>query len=231
MISILNFLFPKKCVGCNKIGNYFCPNCISQIKQTDLVCPFCDRLSVGGVVHPVCKRKYGLDGLWSLGIYQDPLREAIQKLKYRWVTEVAETLVNITIEYWAKNQPFLLDQIKKSQGKDWVIVPVPLHKSRQNWRGFNQSALLAQSLAHKLGLKYQEILTRVKKTKPQVSLKGYERQRNIKNAFALTINDESLTDNYILIDDVWTTGSTLKECCLVLKRRGAKNVWALTLAR
>ncbi len=231
MISILNFLFPKKCVGCNKIGNYFCPNCIPQIKQTDLVCPFCDRLSVGGVVHPVCKRKYGLDGLWSLGIYQDPLREAIQKLKYRWVTEVAETLVNITIEYWAKNQPFLLDQIKKSQGKDWVIVPVPLHKSRQNWRGFNQSALLAQSLAHKLGLGHQEMLIRVKKTKPQVSLKGYERQQNIKNAFALTTNDESLTDNYILIDDVWTTGSTLKECCLVLKRRGAKNVWALTLAR
>ncbi len=217
-------------MGCQKSGTYFCKECILDIKQTDLVCPSCERPSWGGVVHPICQRKYGLDGLWSLGMYQNPLKIAIQKLKYRWIKELAEVLTNITIEYWVRNQPLLLGQIKKDHGQSWVITPVPLHFSRQNWRGFNQSALLGESLAKKLGLNYREVLKRVKKTKPQVSLKGADRRENIKGAFELVINSK-LTGNYLLIDDVWTTGSTVKECCHILKRAGAKQVWALTLAR
>jgi ComF family protein len=201
-----------------------------DIKQTELVCPFCERLSIGGLVHPVCKRKYGLDGLWSLGVYQPPLRQALQKIKYQWIKDLAEILVDITLEYWAKYQPVLLEQIKKDQGKDWQIVPVPLHSSRERWRGFNQSALLAKLLADKLGLKYLDDLKRIKRTKPQVGLKSDKRRQNIRGAFALT-NEQSLASNVLLIDDVWITGSTLKECCYVLKRSGAKKIWALTLAR
>lgn len=230
-MNLLDFLFPKKCVGCKKTGSYFCQNCIQDIKQTDLVCPFCERLSLGGVVHPKCQRKYGLDGLWSLGIYNPPLKNAIHKLKYRWIKQLSEILVNITLEYWAKYQPFLLDKIKKDLGQNWVIVPVPLHISRQNWRGFNQSALLGKALSQKTGLSYQDALLRIRKTKPQVSLKSSDRRQNIKGAFAFTTNYNLPTTNCLLIDDVWTTGSTLKECCYVLKRGGAKHVWALTLAR
>lgn len=228
---IIELLFPKRCVGCNKTGEYFCSGCIQEIKQTDLVCPFCERMSLGGVVHPICKRKYGLDGLWSLGIYQPPLKNAIQKVKYKWIKEIAEILVDITIEYWAKKGTILLDQIKKSQGKDWEVVPVPLHQFRQNWRGFNQSALLGELLAQKMGLNYADSLKRIKKTKPQVGLDSVKRRKNIKGAFVLSTNHELQTKNIILIDDVWTTGSTLKECCYILKRGGAKKVWALTLAR
>lgn len=229
--AVLNLLFPKKCLNCNKSGIYFCSNCIQDIKQSDLVCPFCERLSLGGVVHPVCKRRYGLNGLWSLGIYEDPLRKAIQKLKYKWITELAEILVNVTIEYWAKNPPMFLDRIKKDRGENWVIVPVPLHWSRKNWRGFNQAELIAKLFASKLGLKYEDALIRTKNTKPQVGKDAYLRKQNIKNAFSLATNYKLPTTNYLLIDDVWTTGSTLKECCYVLKRYGAKNVWALTFAR
>ncbi len=204
-----------------------------------MVCPFCERASLGGLVHPVCRRKFGLDGLWSLGIYQPPLRVAIQKIKYKWVKELAEVLINITLEYWATRGTILLDQIKKEQGKNWLVVPVPLHWSRKNWRGFNQAELLGKLLADKMGLKYLEILKRIKKTKPQVRLTAYERKENIKGAFVLTKNPKPITNeasflfrnNIVLIDDVWTTGSTLKECCYILKRGGAKVVWALTLAR
>jgi ComF family protein len=231
--TILDFLFPKTCIGCGKFGAYFCADCIKEIKQTELVCPFCERASLGGAVHSVCKRRFGLNGLWSLGIYQGSLRVAIQKLKYKWVSEMANELINITLEYWAKNPPILLDRIKKDQGKFWVISAVPLHPAREKWRGFNQSELLAKLFASKLGLKYEDTLKRIRNTKPQIKLLAAERKQNIKNAFALslTTNYKLQTMNLLLIDDVWTTGSTLKECCYTLKRGGAKQVWALTIAR
>ncbi len=232
MNLILDLLFPKKCVGCKKSDTYFCPDCISNILQTDLVCPKCERLAIGGQTHPICRRKYGLDGLWSLGIYQGSLREAIKQLKYGKVKELAEVLVDILVEYWAKFQPFVLDQIKKDKGVGWAIIPVPLHWWRGNDRGFNQSSLVGQILSEKLGLAYYDGLKRIRHTKSQVKLKGYGRQQNIRNAFVISPNIPiSKSPNILLIDDVWTTGSTLRECCYVLKRAGAKKVWALTLAR
>ena len=230
-MNILDLLFPKTCVGCKKFGSYFCEDCIREIKQTELVCPFCERASLGGVVHAVCKRKFGLDGLWSLGVYGGSLRIAIQKLKYKWVSEVAKELIDITVEYWAKNSPVLLDKIKKDQGKSWIVTSVPLHPTRQNWRGFNQSELLGKLFALKLGLKYETLLKRIRNTTPQMKLLSHQRKQNIKNAFSLAYNLSPKTYNLLLIDDVWTTGSTLKECCYTLKRGGVKQVWALTIAR
>lgn len=230
-MNLLDFLLPKICIGCRKFGSYLCSECTQEIKQTELVCPFCERASLGGAVHAVCKRKFGLDGLWSLGIYQSSLRRAIQKLKYKWVSEVAKELIDITLSYWVKNPPILLDILKKDHGKSWIISAVPLHPTRQKWRGFNQSELLAKLLASKLGLKYENTLKRIRNTKPQIKLLASERKQNIKNAFELYSNSLLLPVNYLLIDDVWTTGSTLKECCYVLKRAGVKTIWALTIAR
>ncbi len=231
MNYLLDILFPKKCVGCKRTGSYFCQSCIRNIKQGDLVCPRCEKLSVGGQTHPICRRRYGLDGLWSLGIYQDSLREAIKTLKYKGVRELAENLVNITLEYWVKYQPFILDQIKKDRGEGWVVTAVPLHWYRQNDRGFNQSSLISQMFAQKLGLNYAKALKRIRFTKSQVKLKGKQRKDNISGAFALSTNYPLQTTNCLLIDDVWTTGSTIKECCYILKRNGAKKVWGITLAR
>lgn len=200
--------------------------------QTDLVCPRCEHPAVGGQTHPICRRRFGLDGLWSLGIYQDPLRKAIKELKYKRVKELANILTDITIEYWAKFQPFIFDQIKKDRGVGWAVVPVPLYWYRQNSRGFNQSSLIGQNVSDSLGLAYYNALKRIRNTGSQVKLKGRERHQNIKNAFAVSPGIlMSEYPNILLIDDVWTTGSTLRECCYVLKRAGAKRVWAMTLAR
>ena len=232
MNLILDLLFPRKCVGCGKLDTYFCKDCVSNILQTDLVCPQCEKLALGGQTHPICKRRFGLDGLWSLGIYRDSLRRAIKQLKYGRAKELAEVLVNITLEYWARFQPFVLDQIKVSRGEGWAVVPVPLHWWRENSRGFNQSSLFGQTLSKSLSLAYRDALKRIRYTKPQVKLKGYDRHQNIKNAFEIskpyTLNPIPYV---LLIDDVWTTGSTLRECCYVLKKAGAKKVWAITLAR
>ena len=234
MNFLLDILFPKKCIGCGKSGSYFCKECVSNIKQGDLVCPKCERLAIGGQTHPICRRRFGLDGLWSLGVYFDPLKKAIQKLKYepQLVRDYAPVLVDIMLEYWVRFQPFILDQIKKDKGVGWAVVPVPLHWFRENKRGFNQSKLLGQILSKKLGLAYSEALKRIRYTKPQVDLKGKQRKKNIFNAFEITSNYTLSPKPYtLLIDDVWTTGSTMRECCYALKRAGAKKVWALTLAR
>ncbi len=227
---LISLLFPKKCVGCQKLGTYFCPDCIASIKQGQLICPVCKDSAMGGQTHPLCKTKFGLNGLWSLGIYEGSLRSCITQLKYKWVRNLATVLADLVIEYWAIHQPFLLDKIKQSKGQGWVIVPVPLHHLRQNWRGFNQSKLLGQILSKKFGLDYCDGLKRIRYTKPQAKLKSFERKKNIKDAFSLTSN-YNLAPNILLIDDVWTTGSTMKECCYILKKAGAKQVWALTLAR
>ena len=237
---LLDLLFPKRCVGCGKFDTYFCSECVSNLKQGELVCPKCERPAVGGATHPICRRPYGLDGLWSLGIYQDSLRSAIKKLKYKWVKELAEVLADVTIEYWARYQPFVFDQIKKDGGQNWVVVPVPLFWWRENDRGYNQSAEIGRLLAQKLGLEYCELLKRTPHTKPQAKLKSKDRHQNIRNAFELDSSVASpasgvasllQNDKVLLVDDVWTTGSTLRECCYILKRNGAKKVWALTLAR
>ena len=200
----------------------------------DLVCPRCEKLAVGGQTHPICQRKFGLDGLWSLGIYQGSLKKMIQKLKYdpSLVRDFAPVLIDITLEYWAKYQPFVLDQIKKDRGEGWVVVPVPLHWYRENKRGFNQTKLLGQLLSKKLGLGYSDCLKRIRFTKPQVGLKGKQRRVNIFRAFEVSPNYNLLPGTYVLlIDDVWTTGSTMRECSYILKRAGAKKVWGITLAR
>ncbi len=231
MSLLLDILFPKKCVGCKKFGAYFCQDCVSNISQTDLVCPKCGKLAVGGATHPICQRHFGLDGLWSLGIYQNPLREAIKQVKYGRVREIASVLVDIMIEYWAKYQPFVLDQIKKDGGEGWAVIPVPLHWFRENDRGFNQSNLIGQLLSKKLGLAYSDSLKRARYTRSQVGLKGKQRRANISGAFEIDPNCNLKPVNCLLIDDVWTTGATLRECCYILKRNGAKKVWAITLAR
>ncbi len=239
--AILELFFPKKCVGCKKLGTYYCRSCINDIPQGDLICPFCQKPAVGGQTHPICHRKYGLDGLWSLGLYKAGLREAVIQLKYRYVQDLSKILIDILVEYWARFDPFLIDQFKQD-ATNWIVVPVPLHQYRKNWRGFNQTELLAKDLSARLGLKYAPVLKRLHNTKPQAKLSGYERRRNLKNVFEVIVNKQSLrpaglcklkieNSNILLVDDVWTTGSTLKECCYVLKKAGAKQVWGLTMAR
>lgn len=227
----LDLIFPKHCVGCSKEGSYLCADCQQLIAQKELICPRCRKIAFGGLTHPICQRWYSLDGLWSFGAFEGVLRKSIQKLKYRWITEHADILMDQVLQYLVLSSPIFLDQIKRGRGVGWAIVPVPLHWQRQNWRGFNQSALIAKKLSDSLGIPYIEALKRDRNTHTQTTYDAAARRLNIKNAFSLTTAHSSMPTNILLIDDVWTTGSTLQECCFVLKKNGAKKVWALTLAR
>jgi len=115
--------------------------------------------------------------------------------------------------------------------KDTLLVPIPLHPMRARKRGYNQSLLLANGLAKRFDLTVADCLSRVKNTVPQVGLSQKERQENIKDAFALKsgVNMQDVAQVF-LIDDVVTSGATLKEAAKLLKKVGVGKVWGVTLA-
>jgi ComF family protein len=210
---ILDLLFPKKCVGCGKEGTWFCSDCIAKISYQEL--PY---IRFEGPY---------LDGLIAAACFKNPLKEAIHAFKYDGVKELAESLSNLLIQHLKDDRLGFVRQMKP------LLIPVPLHKSKEIERGFNQSALLSEKLGHKLNLKIEKnFLVKTKKTPAQVKLKEDERRKNIKGAFAFIGERKAILGKTILlVDDVMTTGSTLNECAKVLKRAGAKKVWGLVLAK
>ncbi|MBI4100681.1 ComF family protein [Candidatus Microgenomates bacterium] len=229
--TLLDLFFPKRCVACGKHGFYLCFSCLSQIKFVkDPVCPLCERPAIGGAAHPGCQKQNSLDGLISVCFYQGPLREAIKRLKYKpWITDLGQILGEIMI----KNERLLRLISDKGQ---WFLIPIPLHPSRERQRGFNQSEILGRLLAEKLKIDFSPaLLVRQKRTLPQAELRGTERQQNIRGVFSLNPRINKKIDlrnrSILLIDDVWTTGATLRAGGQILKKSGAKRVWGLTLAR
>ena len=113
-----------------------------------------------------------------------------------------------------------------------LIVPIPLHFTRLIKRRYNQAALIATELGKLTGIKVDcTSVVRHKRTKPQVQFSGHARISNVKGAFSVKHPEKLKGKRIVLIDDVMTTGSTLKECALAMKKAGAKSVDTLTIAR
>ncbi len=224
-MNILDLVFPKKCLECGKERSYICYSCLAKVKLAKPICPECEKPAVDGVVHFKCKRKLGLAGLISIWEYDGVIRRAILALKYKFALEIAKELSFIVAErlqalgLWPKA----------------VLVPIPLHWYRKNWRGFNQSEEIGKLIAKDLDWKFiPDLLIRKKAATPQTELKGEDRADNVKGVFAVNPLYQSLDINnqpLILLDDVWTTGSTLKEACKFLKREGLGEVWGLSIAK
>jgi len=160
----------------------------------------------------------------SLFKYHGAIRLAISDLKYNFVTDLAPEFARLTSEQLKKYFPNLLKYWQKNK---FVLIPIPLHKKRFNWRGFNQSELMARLIAKNLNLPYKNILTRTRNTYSQAHLsKKILRLQNIDHSFALTT--KKLPKNIILFDDVYTTGSTLNSAISILPKN--KNYFIFTLA-
>lgn len=216
----LDLIFPKCCVSCGQIGSYLCDDCLRKVEFIDKpVCSVCQRQAIEGRVHPGCSGKYRLDGLVVACRYSGPVKRAIAKVKYKWIYDIEQIFVEFLAQnLWRFDLP-----------KDVVLIPVPLHVRRKRWRGFNQAEILAKSLASKFNVEYLELLIRSRETRTQVGLSRDERRKNVKGAFFLSPSVIS-GRNIILVDDVFTSGSTMAECANVLKRAGAKSVWAMAVA-
>ena len=164
-----------------------------------------------------------LDGLLACAFHSDPLRQAIHQFKYEDLRSLAGLLGKLMAEGWMVLAP-------PNAGVD-VIVPVPLHPTRQRQRGYNQSALLARELGTYLCHPVvEDVLVRTKPTAPQVGLNAQERRANVRDAFRCAGTGLS-GKRVLLIDDVCTTGSTLESAGIALREADTASVWAYTLAR
>ncbi len=232
--SILDFFFPKRCLACKQSGNYLCPECRAKLKLVDqYVCPVCEGPQRHGRTHPRCQSTLSLDGLLSGFVYANPWRQAIIKLKYRpFVFDAAEEITGLLLanEKFTAEINWLLADLSKT---NVAIVPVPLHWWRFQKRGYNQAELTARILGRQFKLPMiPDLLVRERYTKQQRGLTLEQRRKNILSAFRL--NEKSrrtVPQTVFLVDDIWTTGATLRTCGAVLKRAGVKKIYALTLAR
>ena len=228
IVSLLDLFFPKRCVGCKKVGCYLCSWCrrtCIPIAPNECICPVCGKLAIDGATHPSCQSRYSLDGLTSFFYYRDAVRSFIRVLKYQFVTDTAETFITLI--------PLSSYIISSLMGAEHVIlVPIPLHPNRQKQRGFNQSALVGQLLAKKLKIPIDDtLLHRVVYTTSQVEMRSREARR--KNIPPQAFQVAPIPENTIILlfDDVFTTGATMRSAGNALKWAGAKMVWGVTMAR
>lgn len=154
--------------------------------------------------------------------YRGVIRKAIISLKYKFAYDIADELVEITVK-----------RLKSEKYHGVALVPIPLHWRRENLRGFNQSEILGKKIAEKMNWKFiPDLLVRNKNTKPQVGLKGFARHQNLSGVFSINQNYVLSTKySVLLFDDVYTTGSTIKEAKKILQKAGFNKVYSLTVAR
>ncbi len=234
---ILDTLFPVTCLSCGKEGvlaqnraegsgaGLICDVCQSTLMPLESqMCIVCKKPSPAGLTHPLCLSPRSADGLISFFNYHD---EKVSKIlingKYSFLPNAYRILGRLLAKKIQAHYEML--------AVGCLLVPVPLHKWRLRWRGFNQSEILCQTLAHELNLPNANVLVRCKSTKVQKDLKKEQRLKNVEGSFQLSVSAKINGQNIILVDDFTTTGSTLQEAARVLKRNGAAKVICLTVAR
>lgn len=205
--AFLNLVFPPRCVSCGHSGAWLCSGCVDEILFYEPPWP------------RMLEDLRPLQQARAAAHLEGPLRQAIHAFKYDGLRALASTLGEILCDCWDAD-PFPVD----------IVVPVPLHPARLRERGYNQSSLLARELSRHTGVPIAETaLLRIGATAPQVGLDADQRASNVENAFRC--HDDRLAGRKVLlIDDVLTTGSTLRACARAALQDRADAVWALTLA-
>lgn len=213
--ALTDIAFPPVCVGCKKPGRLICEACYQDIYWlNESFCPFCLKENIQ---KPCCDVRPSI--IFTAVSYIGPIPKAIHHLKYEGHFALAKPLAQIMLESWQDNWHL-----------PTALIAMPLHKTREKKRTYNQSALLAQEIAQAWNIHHQtDGLFRVRKTTPQVGLNAKERSNNVTNAFWAkeTVKDETI----LLIDDVFTTGATMQAAAQALLDAGAKEVYGFTLAK
>ena len=228
---LTDLLFPKFCLGCGYIGVYLCLSCQNKLKPIEQdVCLYCKKPSFFGLTHLSCQKKLNIDGLLTLYYYGPILKKIIKNIKYRLAVQVWQ-------EFYQIIKPEVIEKLGfyKKLSSDFIIQPIPLSKIKYNERGFNQAKIISVFFQKFIKFPIVDLLIRKKEMLAQAQIKNKkERYINIKGTFVINPNCRDVINhvsNIILIDDVVTTGSTVKEAAKVLKEAGAKKVYVLALAK
>ena len=235
-VAVLDILFPSICLNCGnplieaEKNNGICALCLSKITvHTTLFCGICRaRL-------PENKKTCHKGSAYLLGAatdYDGAVKNIIRRLKYKSWSRLKNPIGDILKIY--------LGNLKLGESglKNYLVIPIPLHKKRQQKRGFNQAKLIGEIIADYLNLPLEKnILVRTKETKSQADLKDWQQRKNNLSGAFQTVRPEIIKNkNIILVDDVYTSGATIQEAVKTLRSaglpgQGAKKIIALVIAK
>ena len=217
----LDWLFPPVCGGCNIIGTRWCLDCQNNVQPVpEPVCDSCGLPAKNNLCERCDSSRPAFKMLRSWSVFDDPVQSALHRLKYRRDMGLGEAISCQMVEF-----------VRKLAWPVDVLVPIPLGKRRLKERGYNQVAMIAIPLALQLGIPYSaSMLKRTRETRSQVGLSASQRHENMQRAFDAKAS-EVVGRTPLLIDDVSTTGATLSSAAEALYRSGAKDVYAITVAR
>lgn len=206
--KILNYIFPTCCGICHKIYKaWICPKCYYRLKN---------ELKFN-------KENKENFNIYYIGFYEKTLRKLLLKFKFKESAYLSNTLVEIL----SKNQ----EMIKALKKYDYII-PVPMHTTNKEIRGYNQTELLAKQINNRFNIKYENnILLKIKQNKRQSELKEKERIENVKNIYELQKGELIKNKNILLLDDIYTTGNTIKSCRKELEKAHPKKIDVLVMAK
>ena len=242
--SLFSVLFPSDCRLCglpllNISRLPVCPDCLEIPPVPGKVCSICGERVLSAYADfdadglrrcPPCRRiDHPFERAASYGSYDEGLRELIHLLKFNGVRPAASVLGRMLAA------PICLLEPEFGTGPV-LVIPVPLFKGKRHQRGFNQAELIARAalkfcaMPDRLELA-ADVLVRTRETHSQIGLTSHQRRENLRGAFAVARAEQVNGREVLLVDDVYTTGTTASECARVLCRAGASKVWVATVAR
>lgn len=219
--TLVHFVLPPVCAGCGAVDQEFCDSCQATVAWVEEpVCRRCGRLSfpVGSLCYVCQLDPPPLERIRAATYYLNPIRKILHKMKYEGFFALARPLGGIMVAAWPRwqHQPDL-------------VLPIPLHPRRRRERGYNQSELLTDVLQKNLGLAtVSGALNRRRHTRPQLGLTADQRRANVLGAF-IANPDLVQGKRIMLVDDVYTSGSTLTAAAEALQQAGARSVTAYCL--
>lgn len=225
---LINLVFPRRCPVCDEIvvpfGELVCPTCHAGIRYvSEPTCIKCGKemnQEEEEYCHDCANKVHQYERGMALYGYKG-MSDSIYRFKYRGRQEYAQF-------YGMELAEHLGDRIRGLHAD--ALIPVPIHFTKKRKRGYNQAQLIAAQLSKQLQIPmYSGLISRCRKTAPQKDLSGKERQNNLKKAFKMNRNDVKL-DTIVIIDDIYTTGSTIDAMADVLKSAGVTHVYYVALA-
>lgn len=213
--ALLQLFYPERCLLCRDIivpkkPVPLCKGCENSYHGLVNICPRCENFSRLDLDCGCDREVTALSSISALHTYEAGWRSLLHRLKYRRNRSLSRPLGS-----WLGNQL----STREIRGFDFV-VPVPLHKKREKERGFNQSALIARHAAAALGADYYEFLVKTRETASQTAINRQDRLLNVRGAYKV-VSPIAKGATVLLVDDIYSTGSTLKEAAKELKEAGA----------
>ncbi len=222
-----DMLFPRRCFGCGKYDAYLCNACAVALEESELICPACGEPSFTGERHITCgAARYTLDGLMHVWRYDGVARAAVRGVKYERLGDaMPELMVRVWNAFemdWLRYERF----VSFAQAAD-AFAYVPMRVLAEDKRGFNQAQLIAERLAEHFEKPTLDIFRKTRKIASQTNFDNpLLRGQNVRHAYALK---SAAPRKLVIVDDVWTTGATMKECARAARRGGARSIWGFTL--